>query len=184
MKQSKGIVLVIDDEESIRLTFQKFLTAENYTVLLAHDYHSALAHFKNADVDLVFLDIVLGKDNGIELLKEIVQQQSDVPVVMITGNPRIETASEAVRYHAYDYLTKPVRKTDLLNITRKGINYYRLLRVKKLIEQENAQSLGDGFSKYPGRHLNLRQVVAHYNCESESKTIFGYQRPSEYAAYK
>ena len=137
MKQSKGIVLVIDDEESIRLTFQKFLTAENYTVLLAHDYHSALAHFKNADVDLVFLDIVLGKDNGIELLKEIVQQQSDVPVVMITGNPRIETASEAVRYHAYDYLTKPVRKTDLLNITRKGINYYRLLREKKLIEQEN-----------------------------------------------
>jgi PAS domain S-box-containing protein len=137
MEQSKGTVLVIDDEESIRLTFQKFLTAENYSVLLAHDYRSALAHFKNADVDLIFLDIVLGKDDGIELLKEIAKQQSDVPIVMITGNPRIETASEAVRNRAYDYLTKPVRKTDLLNVAQKGINYYRLLREKKQIELEN-----------------------------------------------
>jgi DNA-binding NtrC family response regulator len=139
MKQSKGTVLVVDDEESICLTFQKFLEAENYTVLLARDYHTALTHFNNEDVELIFLDIVLGKDNGIELLKNISKHQSDVPVVMITGNPRIETASEAIRYHAYDYLTKPVRKTDLLNVTRKGLSYYRLLREKKQVELENKQ---------------------------------------------
>jgi DNA-binding NtrC family response regulator len=93
----KRSILVIDDEKSIRVTFKNFLAAEGYEVYTAEQYDEALDLLTKADFDLIFADILLGGSTGIDLLREVKERNLKCPVVMITGAPNIETASEAVR---------------------------------------------------------------------------------------
>jgi PAS domain S-box-containing protein len=112
----KANILVIDDEESIRFTFENFLSAEGYSVSLAKDYEEAVSKITGDDFDVVFTDIILGNRTGIDILKEIKKINNNCPVIMITGYPNVETASEAVRLGAFDYIPKPVRQAELIHI--------------------------------------------------------------------
>jgi two-component system, NtrC family, response regulator HydG len=114
-------ILIIDDEESLRYTFEGFLVDEGYQVLTAASFDEALACLADVDIDLVFADIILGNRYGIDLLREIRERRLTCPVVMITGYPNIDSAAEAVRLGAFDYLAKPVRQDDLLHITRQAL---------------------------------------------------------------
>lgn len=116
-------ILVIDDEKSLRFTFKRFLLEEGYEVETAEDYESALDLLENNTFTLIFSDILLGGKTGLDLLKIIKKRDSLCPVVMITGYPNIETASEAVRLGAFDYLSKPVLKKDLLQVARSALKY-------------------------------------------------------------
>ena len=107
-------ILVVDDEESIRYTFRHFLSAEGYTVSDAADCDEALALLREKDVDLIFADIILPERSGMELLKEAKEIAPHVLVVMITGAPSIDTATESMRIGAFDYIVKPVRQDALL----------------------------------------------------------------------
>jgi len=110
-------ILIVDDEESIRVTFENFLSDEGHTVATSGDYHEALERIAKTGFDLVFADIILGDRNGIDVLRAVKEQDATCPVVMITGNPDIETAAEAVRLGAFDYIQKPVRQETLLRVT-------------------------------------------------------------------
>jgi DNA-binding NtrC family response regulator len=114
-------ILVIDDEESIRFTFERFLTAEGFKVKTAKGFAEALAELSAETFDLVFADIILGGQTGIDLLRVIRDRDKTCPVVLITGYPDVGTAAEAVRLGAYDYIIKPVEKEILLTATRKAI---------------------------------------------------------------
>jgi len=107
-------ILVVDDEESIRCTFQAFLSQEGYTVSGAADCEEGIALLREEDVDLVFADIILPGRSGIELLKAAREIVPSVPVIMITGAPSIDTAAESLRIGAFDYIVKPIRKNALL----------------------------------------------------------------------
>jgi two-component system, NtrC family, response regulator HydG len=115
-------ILIIDDEESLRYTFKGFLVDEGYKVLTAASFDEALACLDEAAIDLVFADIILGNRYGIDVLREIRERRLTCPVVMITGYPNIDSAAEAVRLGAFDYLAKPVRQDDLLHITRQALH--------------------------------------------------------------
>ena len=106
-------ILIIDDEESIRFTLNSFLSAPGYRVVTADNYVSALELISAHDPDLIFADILLGEHNGIDLLREVKGRGLLCPVIMITGQPNIDTAAEAVRLGAFDYLSKPVKKERL-----------------------------------------------------------------------
>jgi len=108
-------ILVVDDEESIRFTFESFLSDEGYKVVTAKDYHEALQKMSETAFDLIFADIILGGKTGIDLLRKIKKENYTCPVVMITGYPNIDTASDAVRLGAFDYISKPVRPDTLLH---------------------------------------------------------------------
>lgn len=116
-------ILVIDDEKCLRFSFERFLKAEGYQVLTAADFDEALGLLQEVAFDLVFSDIVLGGRTGIELLRTLREYDQTTPVVMITGFPNVETASEAVRLGAYDYISKPVVKKDLLQVARSALKY-------------------------------------------------------------
>ena len=107
-------ILIVDDEESIRFTFKDFLTEAGYDVATASHYDQALERLKDTDFDLLFVDIVMGGKTGIDLLRTVKQKNANAQVIIITGAPSVETASEAVRLGALDYILKPVRQDDLL----------------------------------------------------------------------
>ena len=132
----KKTVLVVDDEESIRFTFTHFLQNEGYEVLTAPDLRSAKKILASTRTDLIFLDIILGGDSGLELLKEIKRLGLNCPVVMITGKPTLTNTTEALRYGAFDFLIKPVRKDNLLHATNLAINHKVLLDEKELVTRE------------------------------------------------
>jgi PAS domain S-box-containing protein len=116
-------ILVVDDQENIRFTFERFLMAEGYDVKTAKAYHEALSHLGEEPFDLVFSDIVLGHKTGIDILKKIRSVDSACPVVLITGYPDVKTASDAVRLGAFDYITKPVEKEALLRIAKLALQH-------------------------------------------------------------
>ncbi|HDQ73356.1 MAG TPA: GAF domain-containing protein, partial [Chloroflexi bacterium] len=139
-------ILIVDDEMSIRETFQVFLEDEGYEVSTAADFFEAES-FLTLDlvsmieqiggVDVVVADIVLPRVNGLELLRRVRQINEDIPVVMITGEPDLSTAAEAVRLGAYDYISKPVTQEMLVRVVRRAVERKRLLDEKRRLEQEN-----------------------------------------------
>ncbi len=116
-------ILVIDDEESIRFTFQRFLTAEGHIVATAESYSEALARISVTSFDVVFADIILGDGTGIDILREIRARGLTCPVIMITGDPAVETAADSIRLGAFDYIPKPVNQESLLHTTRTALKY-------------------------------------------------------------
>jgi two-component system response regulator HydG len=120
-------ILIVDDEENICFTLARFLSDEGYDVATAEDFNTALIKINQIDFDLVFADILLKERSGIEILKVIKEKDLNCPVVMITGVPTIETASEAIRIGAFDYLSKPVLQDGLLKVTKLALRYKRLV---------------------------------------------------------
>jgi CheY-like chemotaxis protein len=123
-------ILVVDDEENIRFTFNNFLTNAGYEVATAKNLEEGI-NLLNADIDLIFLDILLGTDNGLALLRKVKETGLLAPVIMITGSPEVETAAEALRYGAYDYISKPITQETLLRVAEKAVAYSVLLQDKE-----------------------------------------------------
>jgi len=119
-------ILVIDDEESIRFTFERFLRAAGHIVATAASCGEALARLSEASFDLVFADIILEDGTGIDLLREIKERGLSCPVVMITGDPGVKTATDSIRLGAFDYIPKPVNQESLLGVTRTALKYKAL----------------------------------------------------------
>ncbi len=123
-------ILVVDDEESIRFTFKTFLDEKGYQVSVAENYDQAMTLLTAHDFDLVFCDILLAGKTGIDFLTEVSALKLHCAVVMVTGFPTVETAAEAVRLGAFDYLAKPVTQTALLRIAETALRYQRLEQEK------------------------------------------------------
>lgn len=124
-------ILVIDDEESIRYTFECFLLEEGYEVLTARNYQEAISSIGVTEPDLIFADILLEGKTGIDVLRKTKEIHLKCPVVMITGDPNIDTASEALRFGAFDYISKPVNQDALLHLTRIALQHKALIDEKE-----------------------------------------------------
>ncbi len=119
-------ILVVDDEESIRFTFKNFLEDEGHEVTTAREFEDAMEKMLENNFDLIFMDIILGGKTGINLLQETRKRNLNCPVVMITGYPNVETASNAVRLGAFDYIFKPVRQETLLHTAALALQHKAL----------------------------------------------------------
>ncbi len=128
----KPLILVIDDEESLRYTFKKFLTNAGYDVEVAASLDEALAQIDKKHIDMIFTDIVLGWQNGLDILGIVGERRLTCPVVIFTGAPDLNTAAEAVRLGAFDYLSKPVLENTLLRLADRGIKHKKIVDEKEL----------------------------------------------------
>jgi two-component system response regulator HydG len=124
-------ILVIDDEESIRFTFESFLADEGYEVVTAADFDAALSSLDESDFDLIFADILLGGRTGIDVMRVVREKGLASQVVIITGAPDIDTASEALRLGAFDYISKPVDQETLLHIAKTASRHKLLVDEKE-----------------------------------------------------
>lgn len=109
-------ILIVDDEKSLRVTLGAILRGGGYAVELAEDARVALDRLNGESFDVVLSDIVLPRMTGVELMKQIRATWPRVQVILMTGEPSVETAAEAVRTGAFDYLSKSVTKEAVLRV--------------------------------------------------------------------
>jgi len=129
-------ILVIDDEKSIRSTLKEILEYEKYDVDLAEDGKSGLELFKNNKYDIVLCDIKMPKMDGIEVLEKIFSTASDTPVVMISGHGNIDTAVEAIKKGAFDFIEKPLDLNRLLITIRNAMDKSDLITETKVLKRK------------------------------------------------
>lgn len=132
-------IIVVDDEKSMRLTFAEFLKKENHIVFTAGTVEEALGIFEKEDFDLVITDIIMPKISGMELLKKIHKKEPNVPVIVMTGEPSVETAMISVKNKAYDYLLKPIDKITLITAVRRALEYKKTYDEKVMLEKMNKE---------------------------------------------
>jgi len=150
-------VLIVDDELSIRETFQAFLEDEGYGAITAADFFEAESLLTEQAYDVVVADIILPRVNGLMLLQRVREIDADVPVIMVTGEPDVSTAAEAVRHGAYDYVAKPVTQEMLLRVVGRAVEKKRLLDEKRRLEAENLAYQADLERKVAERTAELEQ---------------------------
>lgn len=129
-------ILLIDDEASIRRTLKEILEFEKYRVLEAPDGYVALELFKKSPVDIVLLDIKMPKMDGMEVLDFLQELNPEIPVIMISGHGTIETAVEAVKKGAFDYISKPPDLNRLLITLRNAQERQDLLTETKSLRRK------------------------------------------------
>jgi two-component system response regulator AtoC len=120
MKKMKKI-LVVDDELNMLLVLEAMLKKEHYNVVTASDGLEALNILEKDDVAVVVTDLQMPRLDGLELLNRIQEEYASIPVIIITAHGTVETAVEALKNGACDYITKPFDQDDLKNIIRKAL---------------------------------------------------------------
>ena len=130
-------ILIVDDEESIRLSLREFLRDADYEVGVAEDVDEAMRMLVAEDFDVLVTDIILPRVTGVELLKSIEGVSPNVQVILMTGEPTIETASEAVRAGAFDYLAKLLDKELFLKTVAKAARVKALDDERRRLAEEN-----------------------------------------------
>ena len=119
-------VLVVDDEKFIRDILADFLGMEGYVVRTAEDGSSAMKELKRARYDMVISDLKMPRMGGLELLKEVERAHPDTLTVIMTGFGTVETAIDAMKRGAYDYILKPFKVEEIVHIVQRGIEKRRL----------------------------------------------------------
>ena len=129
-------ILVIDDEKSIRNTLNEVLEYEHHQVDLAEDGPSGLELFSSNSYDVVLCDIKMSQMDGIEVLQKITEISTDVPVIMISGHGNIDTAVEAIKKGAYDFLEKPLDLNRLLITIRNAMDKSKLISQTRVLKNK------------------------------------------------
>lgn len=130
-------ILIVDDEKSIRVKISEFLNQAGYDAEAAADGVTALNRIDAGGIDMVLIDVIMPDFSGIELLTQIRRRTESIPVIMLTGQPSIDSAVEALRHGADDYLIKPVGREPLLQAIRQADQIKQLHDEKKDLEKEN-----------------------------------------------
>lgn len=133
-------VLIVDDEQSIRRTLRDILEFEKYQVDEAANGVEALVQLKKAKYDILIMDIKMPKMDGMEALERINILAPDTPVVMISGHGTIETAVEAVKKGAFDYIAKPPDLNRLLITIRNAMDKSNLITETKVLKRRVSKS--------------------------------------------
>ena len=129
-------ILIIDDEKAIRKTLVEILSFEGYKLDEAADGEEGLKKFKEKTFDLVLCDIKMPKLDGIEFLQKAGEINPDIPIIMISGHGNIETAVDAVKKGAYDYISKPPDLNRLLITIRNAMDKSNLVTETKVLKRK------------------------------------------------
>ncbi len=121
MLPEKKQVLIVDDEPNLRKILAAQLSRDGYEVMLAEDGEQGLALLREHHIDLVVTDLKMPKIDGMTLLREALAEQPELPIVMITAHGTVDTAVEALKLGAFDYLTKPFDKDEVRQIVGKAL---------------------------------------------------------------
>lgn len=143
-------ILIIDDERSIRNTLKEILTYEGFEVVEAQDGLEGLKAVEKAKFDVILCDIKMPKMDGIEVLEKIQEMASETPVVIVSGHGNIDTAVEAIKKGAFDYIAKPLDLNRTLVTIRNAMDRSTLVnetKVSRMADVPNACTL-DGLSRF------------------------------------
>ncbi|MEO8901645.1 MAG: EAL domain-containing protein [Polyangiaceae bacterium] len=134
----KASVLVVDDDPDVLRGVVRLLQSKGYSVTPASNGADAARSLVGRSFDVIISDIKMPGMDGIQLLREVREHDLHVPVVLVTGEPAVSTAVQALEYGAFHYLTKPVDTEALLRAVTRAVSMHRMARVK----QQAAELLG------------------------------------------
>lgn len=156
-------ILVVDDEKEIRNLVCEILEDEGYDVAVAEDGRSARQRRESRRPDLILLDIWMPDVDGVTLLKEWTQNGLDCPVVMMSGHGTVETAVEATRLGAYDFIEKPLSLAKLLLTVERALHSSRELQERSVAGARATEALEPVGRSTTMRELReqIRRVAAH-----------------------
>lgn len=154
-------VMIVDDETSIRVTLSEFLKKEGYEVFTAENAEAAASLLQQYDFDTILTDIIMPRDSGLSLLKYIHDSHAGTQVIMMTGEPTVDTAVEAIRLGARDYLAKPVFRSELIKTVNQAVDYKQLLDEKQRLEKENKEQKENLQRLVDERTSKLRQAMVN-----------------------
>ncbi len=120
MSGDKKQILVADDEPNLRRVLSAQLTRDGYDVIAVEDGQAALEALETHHVDVVISDLRMPRVDGITLLKRVVKTHPDIPVILITAHGTVDTAVEALKLGAFDYVTKPFEQSEFRNVVNKA----------------------------------------------------------------
>jgi EAL domain-containing protein (putative c-di-GMP-specific phosphodiesterase class I) len=127
----RGRILVVEDDRSLQEAYADILLDAGFDVVAASDGRNALRALEADPFDVVLSDVTMPGETGVDLLRAVRERDLDVPVVLVTGNPSVETAVQAVEMGALHYLLKPVSSADLLKAIGNAARLRRLAMVKR-----------------------------------------------------
>ena len=149
-------VMVVDDEKNIRAGLGKAIELDGHNVVLAEDGQHALEELENEEIDLIIADLKMPRVSGEELLRRVVEQYPTLPVIILTGHGTIETAVQAMRDGAYDFLTKPVNLDRLSLLVRRALSTRELALQHRALQEELQQKRQ--FSSIIGKSAEMNRI--------------------------
>src|SRR5204863_3146256 len=159
-----AVLLIADDDPGLRESLERTLTREGYRVILASDGNAALERLQAGGVDLVLTDLKMPGLSGIELLRAVKAIAADVDVILLTAFGTVEEAVKAMKEGAYDFLTKPFQRAQVLRVIRQALERRDLIQQNRALQQRLDALLkqGDVIGASPAfrRMMTLVQQVA------------------------
>jgi nitrogen regulation protein NR(I) len=136
-------MLIVDDDRSVRHLIQAAMRDSDFTIFNAATAQDGLTLLKNESPDVILLDIMLPDMSGLEAFHKIHELAPRVPVIFITSGGASETAIEAMKLGAFDYLLKPLETANVQHLVRQAVDSYRLSAAVKLERADNAEGVGE-----------------------------------------
>lgn len=141
MLQKSKRILIVDDDQDNRELLAEALSLKGYAIVTASSGEEACQRAEEQEFHLVVSDIQMGAVSGIELLKWSRKQYPDTPIVLLTAFGSVETAIEAMKHGAFDYLTKPVNLEEMFVIVERALEHHRLVRENTMLKRAFDQRL-------------------------------------------
>jgi len=180
LSDPKSTILVVDDEPFMRESVSMFLEEYGYYVVSSPDAMDAVSKLNENEIDIVLTDIKMPGITGIELLEKIHAMNPEKPVILMTAYAELDTAVNAVRKGAFDFLIKPYRPEYLLHTVEKAVDHNKLLH----IERDYKTMLEDTVKKRTQEVVEALQMVKHMSEELVQRlTVVAEYRDEETGAH-
>lgn len=150
-------ILIVDDEASVRESLERALSKAGYITKTASSGQEAIGLLSKQTVDIILSDFKMPNGDGIELLRTIKKKYADIEVILITGYGTIQTAVEAMKEGAYDFITKPFKKAVILSTVERAIERQNLAQENKFLKAQLGK--GPPFEEIIGHSRALKQVL-------------------------
>ena len=135
-------ILIVDDEKNYLVVLEALLSPEGYEIMTSDKAQEALRLIQESDIDLLLTDMKMPGMTGMELMEEAKKIKPEVPVIMMTAYGTIEMAVEAMKKHAYDYITKPFQNEELKLTVKKALENYRLVKENRRLSEALSERYG------------------------------------------
>ncbi len=153
-------ILIIDDEKSIRRALGEILEFENFEVDEAEDGLDGLEKAKAQAYDIIFCDIKMPKMDGMDVLKELQKEKVESPIIMISGHGNIETAVEAIKKGAFDFIEKPLDLNRILVTIRNAKDKQTLVEETKILKKTVQRFKGSSIIGETPEILKIKEMIA------------------------
>ena len=150
-------ILVVDNEHSVRMTLAMLLKGQGHQVLEAADGRVAIDKLREEPVSLIITDLKMAEVSGLDVLREAKVLRPEAGVILLTGHGTIESAVEAMRLGAFDYVTKPFESSELLHRVQNALNHHQLVNEVRLLRQQIREQRG--FGTLVGRSPQMVRVA-------------------------